>query len=154
MQVDLTDKIFDAHKAVSLFEANLVKGSHGGVVSFVGNMRDFNDGLDIQSMFLHYYPGMTKIHIEAVCKEAKQQWDIIDCLVIHRHGQILPGEPIVLVAVWSTHRANAFDACRYIINYLKERAPFWKQEITLNGEKRWVSHNTADPGVSKLKQSA
>ena len=106
-------------------------------------------------MTLEHYPGMTERHIEKVCEEAAEKWDVIDALVVHRYGEISVSEPIVLVAVWSAHRAHAFDACRYIINYLKERAPFWKCESTHQG-KRWVEHNTEDSGVNSkgLKQSA
>jgi len=154
MQVVLTGSSFDPYTDLKKFEDQLAKGKHGGVVSFVGTMRDYNDGFDVQSMYLDYYPGMTEKHIEKVGAEAAEQWDIVDSLVVHRYGEILPSEPIVLVAVWSAHRANAFDACRYIINYLKERAPFWKRETTAEGEQRWVEHNTQDPAATKLKRSA
>ena len=83
-----------------------------------------------------------------MCQEAADKWDIIDTLVVHRVGHIMPNEPIVLVVAWSAHRAEAFDACRYMINYLKKRAPFWKNETTLKDENRWVEHNTEDPGVA------
>lgn len=158
MTVRLTAGVFDPYKAVIEHENTLPHAKHGGVVTFVGTMRDFNDGLDVNTMYLEHYPGMTEKHIEQVCAEAAAQWEIADSLVVHRHGEILPSEPIVLVAVWSAHRANAFDACRYIINYLKERAPFWKRETTSEGEQRWVEHNTKDhaapPAAATLKRSA
>ena len=156
MKVVVQETPFDPYKEVLAYEGTLEKGKHGGVVTFVGTMRDFNDGHDVSSMYLDHYPGMTERHIEAVMEEAAQQSDIIDAFVVHRVGKIKPSEPIVLVAVWSAHRSEAFDACRYIINYLKERAPFWKRESTPEGD-RWVEHNTADPaaaGISKYKQSA
>ena len=147
MKVVVQAEAFDPYKEVSTYEKQYLPfGEHGGVVNFVGTMRDFNDGHNVSSMFLEYYPGMTERHIEAVCKEAAEKWDVIDALVLHRHGEMSVGDPIVLVAVWSAHRAHAFDACRYIINFLKERAPFWKRETTAQG-RRWVEHNTEDPGV-------
>ena len=157
MQVIVQEGLFDPYQETRAYEEKcLPRGKHGAVVTFVGTMRDFNDGHDVSSMFLEHYPGMTERHIEAVCQEAAEQWDVIDALVVHRVGEISVAEPIVLVAVWSAHRAHAFDACRYIINYLKERAPFWKCEATPEGKKRWVEHNTKDPGVKAkgLKQSA
>ncbi|HHM05718.1 MAG TPA: molybdenum cofactor biosynthesis protein MoaE [Gammaproteobacteria bacterium] len=156
MKVVLQDGLFDPYQATRDYEdQHLPKGKHGAVVTFVGTMRDFNDGHDVSSMFLEHYPGMTEKHIENVCREALEKWDVIDALVVHRHGEIAVTEPIVLVAVWSAHRAHAFDACRYIINYLKERAPFWKCESTAEG-KRWVERNTEDPGVNAggMKRSA
>lgn len=159
MKVVLTDGHFEPYLEVQKYQdENLESGKHGGVVTFVGTMRDFNDGKDVEAMFLDYYAGMTEKHIEQVCEEAASKWEINDSLVVHRHGEIRPNDPIVLVATWSAHRANAFDACRYIINYLKERAPFWKSETTTSGEKIWVEHNTDDPGVKeaekRLKASA
>lgn len=124
-------------------------GKYGGVVSFVGTMRDFNDGQDVQKMNLDHYPGMTEKHIERVCQEALDNWEVLDCLVVHRVGDMVPTDPIVLVAVWSAHRKDAFDAGRYIINYLKESAPFWKCELTADGRKHWVETNSEDPGVAK-----
>lgn len=157
MRVVVTDKVFDPWKHLSDFESTLQRGKVGGSVSFVGTMRDFNDGQDVNAMRLDHYPGMTEMHIERVIKEAAAKWEIIDALVVHRVGDILPTEPIVLVVVWSAHRANAFDACRYIINYLKERAPFWKCETTKDGKIHWVEHNSKDPGVASadnMRQTA
>lgn len=145
MKVVVQEAAFDPYEEVRRFEQTLEKGKHGGVVTFVGTMRDFNDGQDVVAMSLDHYPGMTEKHIEQVCLEAEGRWDVMDSLVVHRYGDMCVSEPIVLVAVWSAHRAEAFDACRFIINYLKERAPFWKRETTTSGEKRWVEHNTRDP---------
>ncbi len=148
MKVIVQEGPFDPYQVTRDYEAqSLPVGKHGAVVTFVGTMRDFNDGHNVSAMFLEHYPGMTERHIEDVCQEAADKWDVIDALVLHRHGDISVSEPIVLVAVWSAHRAHAFDACRYIINYLKERAPFWKRESTAQGQ-RWVEHNTEDPGVN------
>jgi molybdopterin synthase catalytic subunit len=84
---------------------------------------------------------MTERHLHQICEEAKQRWDILDSLIVHRIGDIQPNDPIVLVAAWSAHRAAAFDACRYLIEELKTRAPFWKKE-QLQEATRWVEHNT------------
>ena len=92
-------------------------------------------------MTLEHYPGMTEQHLRRISEEAKQRWDIIDSLVIHRIGEVWSNEAIVLVAVWSAHRAAAFDACRYLIEELKTRAPFWKNERS-EQVTRWVEHNT------------
>lgn len=145
MKVVVQESSFDPYKEVFDFQETLPSGKHGGVVTFVGTMRDFNDGHDVTAMRLDHYPGMTEKHIEQVCEEAAERWEIIDSLVVHRYGDMKPNEAIVLVAVWSAHRANAFDASRFIINYLKARAPFWKCETTRAGEDRWVEHNTRDP---------
>lgn len=130
-------------------EANLPKGKHGGSVTFIGSMRDFNEGVEgIASMYLDHYPGMTEKHIEKVCQEAMEKWDVIDTFVVHRVGEIMPDEAIVLVGVWSEHRAMAFDACRFIINDLKHRAPFWKKEKRPEGE-TWVEGNSVDAEADK-----
>jgi molybdopterin synthase catalytic subunit len=92
-------------------------------------------------MHLEYYEGMTEKHLNEICTEAKKKWDILDLLIMHRVGQINIGDPIVLVCVWTVHRADAFAACRFIMEDLKSRAPFWKQE-KLTAGKRWVDKNT------------
>lgn len=145
MKVVVQTAEFDPWKDVADYQARyLPKGKHGGTVVFVGTMRDFNEGIDgITSMYLDHYPGMTERHLERVCQEAMQKWDVMDAFVVHRVGAVLPDDAIVLVAVWSRHRSMAFDAARFIINDLKHRAPFWKRESTVDGE-RWVSGNTLD----------
>ncbi|MGH8119226.1 MAG: molybdenum cofactor biosynthesis protein MoaE, partial [Gammaproteobacteria bacterium] len=114
---------------------------YGAMASFVGTMRDYNEGAEVREMVLENYPGMTEKHLESICGEAAKKWELLEVLVLHRVGHIHSGDPIVLVAVWSAHRAAAFDACRFIMEDLKSRAPFWKQE-TLAGGKRWVTRNT------------
>jgi molybdopterin synthase catalytic subunit len=133
---------FDPWQELAQIEAGLARGSHGACASFVGTMRDFNAGDNIHSMLLEHYPAMTQQFLDTICAEAAARWDLIDCLIIHRYGEIKPGEPIVLTAAWSAHRAEAFDACRFLIEELKARAPFWKKETTDTGE-RWV-HDTAN----------
>jgi len=156
MKVVLLERPFDPYKELVDYQNTLESGKSGGVVSFVGTMRDYNDGHDVTTMRLDHYPGMTEMHIEKVCEEAAERWDVIDILVVHRVGVMTPNDPIVLVAAWSAHRAQAFDASRFVINYLKKRAPFWKCETTKDGEDRWVEHNTRDAAaeVEELEQAA
>ncbi len=115
----------------------------GALVSFVGLMRDINEGDSISSMTLEHYPGMTEKALEAIVTEAHERWDLIGSRVVHRVGKLQPQDPIVLVAVTSAHRGNAFQACEFIIDYLKSRAPFWKKESTPKGE-RWVDARHTD----------
>ena len=108
-------------------------------------MRDFNEDENVQRMTLEHYAGMTERHLEEICVAANQRWDLMEILVIHRVGDLFPGDPIVLVAVWSAHRAAAFEASRHVMEELKSNAPFWKKEI-LNDGHRWVAKNT--PGTT------
>lgn len=112
-------------------------GNYGATAIFIGTMRDFNQGESVRAMRLEHYPGMTERHLERVSAEASEHFDVLDTLVVHRVGALMPDDPIVVVAVWSAHRGAAFDACRYIIDELKTRAPFWKHEQAASGE-RWV----------------
>ena len=115
----------------------------GALVSFVGQVRDINDGDTISALTLEHYPEMTERALTAIEKEAKTRWDIIDSLIIHRVGTLKPLDQIVLVAVTSAHRGEAFKACEFIMDYLKTSAPFWKKEATNQGE-RWVEAKLAD----------
>ena len=115
----------------------------GAMASFVGLVRDANDGRGVSAMTLEHYPGMTEKALEAICVEAAGRWNILDALVIHRVGALKPGERIVLVGVTSAHRGEAFAACEFIMDYLKTRAPFWKKESTPEGEK-WVDSRASD----------
>jgi molybdopterin synthase catalytic subunit len=118
-------------------------GRVGAVASFIGTVRDVNEGAGVATMTLEHYPGMTERSLEAICDQAKSRWDILDTLVIHRYGELRPTDQIVLVAVTSAHRGEAFAACQYIMDFLKTEAPFWKKETTPQGE-RWVQARTAD----------
>jgi len=115
----------------------------GAVASFVGIVRDVNDDARVQSLTLEHYPGMTEKALEAIVGEAHARFDIYDVLVVHRVGTLHPMDPIVLVVVTSAHRGDAFDACRFVMDYLKTRAPFWKKERTPEGE-RWVEARERD----------
>jgi molybdopterin synthase catalytic subunit len=141
--IALRNAVFDVGAEVHRYQEEVLQAhaKYGATVTFVGTMRDFNEGDEVHGMMLEHYPGMTEKHLQAISEEARRRWDILDTLIIHRIGRILPDQPIVLVAVWSAHRAAAFDACRYLIEELKTRAPFWKQERLPEGV-RWVEHNT------------
>ena len=115
----------------------------GAVVGFVGTVRDMNEGLDVAAMELEHYPGMTEKSIEAIVTQAGERWPMLGARVIHRVGPLLPQEQIVLVAVSSAHRGEAFAACEFIIDYLKTEAPFWKKEDTPEGA-RWVDARDSD----------
>ena len=115
----------------------------GAVVSFLGTVRDMNEGSQVKAMTLEHYPGMTEKALHDIIDQAKTRWDIRKTLVIHRVGRLLPEDQIVLVAVTSAHRGEAFAACEFIMDYLKTAAPFWKKEETPEGG-RWVDARITD----------
>ena len=117
-------------------------GSYGAMACFIGSMRDFNAGENVSMMILEHYPQMTQSFLDVLCADSIKQWQLEDALIIHRYGELKPGDDIVLVACWSAHRAAAFNACREMMEQLKSKAPFWKKEITEQGE-RWV-HDTTE----------
>ena len=115
----------------------------GAVVTFLGTVRDMNDGSKVKGMTLEHYPGMTEKALQEILDQAQSRWDIYQTLVIHRVGPLLPEDQIVLVAVTSAHRGEAFAACEFIMDYLKTAAPFWKKEDTPEGA-RWVDARVTD----------
>ncbi|HET7157506.1 MAG TPA: molybdopterin synthase catalytic subunit MoaE [Burkholderiales bacterium] len=115
----------------------------GAIASFVGVVRDVNEGDSVADMTLEHYPGMTEKAIEDIIAQARGRWNVIDSLVVHRVGRLMPTDQIVLVIVASSHRGGAFAACEFIMDYLKTRAPFWKKESTHEGG-RWVEARTSD----------
>jgi len=119
----------------------------GALASFVGLVRDVNHGIGVSEMTLEHYPGMTEKALTAIVDEAKMRWDIFGALVIHRVGPLKPCDQIVLVAVTSAHRGEAFAACEFIMDYLKTRAPFWKREATPDGA-RWVDARDSDDSAA------
>ena len=119
----------------------------GAVCSFVGTVRDRNDGDAVSTLELEHYPGMTEKSITAIIHEAQGRWQVMDALVIHRIGTLKPLDQIVLVAVTSAHRGDAFAACEFIMDYLKTRAPFWKKEKTAQGA-RWVDARAIDDAAA------
>ena len=144
MTIKITDQAFDPYRELQAYEhaSTDQRGAIGATGIFIGTMRDFNDGTTVTGMTLDYYPGMTEKKLGECMTKAQALWPIIDSLVIHRVGDILPHESIVLVAVWSSHRGDAFDATRYIMEALKSTVPFWKKERLVTESERWVAHNT------------
>ena len=143
MSIKIVQGVFDPWREVIDFQASMPTPLNqcGATSVFVGTMRDFNDGDRVNSMTLEHYPAMTQKQLEKIGADAKQKYAINELLIVHRVGIILPSDAIVLVAVWSAHRAAAFDACREVMEELKSSAPFWKKEDTDGGSK-WVAHNT------------
>jgi molybdopterin synthase catalytic subunit len=115
----------------------------GAIATFTGVVRDLNEGDSVSRMMLEHYPGMTEKSITSIIHEAQGRWQVMDALVIHRIGELQPLDQIVLVAVTSAHRGDAFAACEFIMDYLKTRAPFWKKEQTAQGA-RWVDARASD----------
>ena len=141
--VIILPEAFDPWQQLQVYQSShLEAGQFGATATFVGTMRDFNEGDNVAGMTLEHYPGMTEAELGKINTEALQRWPLDDILIVHRVGNILPGEPIVLVACWSAHRAAAFDACRHLMEALKSRAPFWKKETLNDDSKRWVEKNT------------
>ena len=125
----------------------------GAVASFVGVVRDLNDGDSVSTLTLEHYPGMTEKSLEAIVQQAKERWDIYDALIVHRVGTMRPLDQIVLVIVTSAHRGESFQACEFLMDYLKTRAPFWKKEVTQEGE-RWVDARSSDDVAAKRWEQA
>lgn len=119
-------------------------GGAGALVSFTGYVRDYAQGQETKSLYLEHYPGMCENEILSICQEAESQWSVLDYTVMHRVGELPLSEQIVLVAVASAHRGDAFRACEYIIDALKTRAPFWKRETLADGEQFWVQQRESD----------
>lgn len=143
MTVEITGQAFDPWQKLQDYQtARLPAGQYGATAVFVGTMRDFNQGEDVSGMTLEHYPGMTESYLEKIGAEAAARWSLLDSLILHRVGPLQPNDPIVLVAVWSAHRKDAFEASRWLMEELKSRAPFWKKENLKNGENRWVEKNT------------
>jgi molybdopterin synthase catalytic subunit len=145
VKIEIREAPFNPWEELQRYEGETVNahgaGKYGANAIFVGTMRDFNLGNTVQGMSLEHYPGMTEKELERIVEETCKRWPLLDELVLHRVGTLQPNEPIVLVAVWSAHRREAFEACRYIMEALKSRAPLWKREELEEGA-RWVDNNT------------
>lgn len=124
----------------------------GGIAAFVGLVRDVNDGAGVSTLTLEHYPAMTQKALVEIVDQARARWEVIDATVIHRIGQLHPADQIVLVLVASGHRGDAFQACEYIMDFLKTRAPFWKKESTVDGD-RWVSAKESDDAATSRWQT-
>lgn len=141
MRISVQTEDFDA--GAELAQMRLAHPEAGALVSFVGQVRDLNDGAMVSGMHLEHYPGMTEKALSGIAEQAMQRWELAEALVIHRHGDLKPLDQIVLVVVASAHRQAAFAACEFIMDYLKTEAPFWKKESTPEGE-RWVDAKEVD----------
>ncbi|WP_342077924.1 molybdenum cofactor biosynthesis protein MoaE [Yoonia sp. SS1-5] len=139
MQVRVQSERFDAGAELNSFADG--RTDIGAVVSFTGVVRDTDQTL--QEMQIEHYPGMTQSAISKIAQQAMQRWELADCLVIHRYGALKPGAPIMMVATAAAHRAAAFAAADFLMDYLKSRAPFWKKEITQQGA-QWVAAKDED----------
>lgn len=124
----------------------------GAVAAFVGLVRDVNDGAGVSTLTLEHYPAMTQKALVEIVDQAKTRWEVIDATVIHRVGQLMPTDQIVLVLVASGHRGDAFQACEYIMDFLKTSAPFWKKESTVDGD-RWVVARESDDAAASRWQT-
>ncbi|WP_281647663.1 molybdopterin synthase catalytic subunit MoaE [Parendozoicomonas sp. Alg238-R29] len=125
------------------YQALCLSSGTGAAVMFSGLVRDMNLGDSVGGLYLEHYPGMTEKSLEAIVEEARVRWNLDDLRVIHRVGQLKPGDQIVFVGAASAHRQAAFDACQFLMDYLKTRAPFWKREQTTDGD-RWVDARDSD----------
>lgn len=139
--IRVQESVFDA----GVEQRALLKGRSdiGAVVSFTGLVRDFNERPEVQALTLEHYPGMTEAALGEIVEQAESRWPLQGVTVIHRIGRLAPSDPIVLVVVASAHRRAAFEACDFIMDYLKTRAPFWKKEHTASGD-YWVSERDGD----------
>jgi molybdopterin synthase catalytic subunit len=141
MTVRVQHEDFDVGVEIARLRANNPKV--GAVASFIGIVRDLNEGTAVASITLEHYPGMTEKSLAAIAEQAKVRWRLLDILVIHRVGTLAPTDQIVLVVTTSSHRGDAFAACQFVMDYLKTDAPFWKKESTDAGV-RWVDARDSD----------
>ncbi len=155
MSISIQTADFDLGAELATLRAE--RAQVGALVSFVGLVRDFSDSAKIDNIYLEHYPGMSEKALEQIIEDASRRWQLLGARVIHRVGELRPGDQIVLVATASSHRADAFAACEFIIDYLKTSAPFWKREQTEQGA-RWLETRESDlqrsarwehPGVTK-----
>ncbi|MGI4837415.1 MAG: molybdopterin synthase catalytic subunit MoaE [Janthinobacterium lividum] len=146
MAIRVQSAVFDPGAELNALHA--ANTGVGAVVGFVGYVRDFSDGLDVRGMFLEHYPGMTEKALAKIVVEAEQRWPLLKVEVLHRIGALAPGEPIVFVGVASAHRQAAFEACDFVMDYLKTRAAFWKKEDTADGP-RWVEGRDSDKAAAR-----
>jgi molybdopterin synthase catalytic subunit len=140
MKISIQKEDFDLGAEVRALARN---PKIGAIASFIGLVRDVNEGAQVAAMTLEHYPGMTEKALAAIVEEARRRWEVLDCTVIHRYGELKPAEQIVLVIVASGHRGDAFSACEFLMDYLKTQAPFWKKEATAEGA-RWVEARASD----------
>lgn len=141
IKIQVQTEDFDVSQELALLRAN--RPEIGAIAVFVGTVRDMNDGSSVKGMSLEHYPGMTEKSLQEIAQQASQRWEVQAATMIHRIGDLKPLDQIVLVAVASAHRGDAFAACEFMMDYLKTSAPFWKKEATLDGG-RWVDARVSD----------
>lgn len=146
MAVRVQAEDFDAGQELVRLSAG--RHSIGAVVCFVGLVRDLGGEAALRAMTLEHYPGMTERQLQALEAEARQRWPLEDVLIVHRHGRLEPGAQIVLVLTASAHRQAAFESAAFLMDWLKTRAPFWKQEENLRGEAHWVDARETDDAAA------
>jgi molybdopterin synthase catalytic subunit len=144
-RVSVQEADFDVGAEIAALTANDPRA--GAVASFIGLVRDVNDGDGVSEMALEHYPGMTEKALLKIIEQALERWDLYRVRVIHRVGRLLPCDRIVFVGVSSAHRGEAFAACEFIMDYLKTQAPFWKREVTPSGA-RWVDARETDDSAA------
>lgn len=149
MSVSVQEADFDLGEEIAAMRQD--RPELGAVVAFIGLVRDINAGDSVSEMLLEHYPAMTQKALEGIVQKARQRWDIEAVRVIHRVGRLLPTDQIVLVAVGGAHRGPAFQACEFIMDFLKTQAPFWKKEQTSQGA-RWVEARDSDEAAAKRWQ--
>ena len=141
MPVRVQHEDFDAGAEIARLRANNPR--IGAVASFIGIVRDLNEGNAVGSITLEHYPGMTEKSLAAIAEQARERWSLDDVLIVHRVGTLAPADQIVLVVTTSSHRGDAFAGCQFVMDYLKTDAPFWKKETTSSGV-RWVDARDSD----------
>ena len=142
MAAYILEQSFNPWESISEHQkSTTLNNQFGATATFIGTMRDFNDNEAVSAMILEHYPAMTQYYLQKLIDEAICKWNLLDILIIHRVGNIKPSDPIMLIACWSVHRRASLDACNWLIEELKHRAPFWKKETRTNGE-YWVEKNT------------
>lgn len=143
-QIIIQENTLNPWQAIANYERESMEGKshYGATATFVGTMRDFNEGDDVDRLFLEHHPMMTEEKLSEIIASANKKWSLLNTLIIHRVGYIYPADTIVLVAVWSSHRKDAFEACRFLMEELKSQVPFWKKERLVDGSERWVEKNT------------
>jgi len=142
MPVRVQHEDFDASAEISRLRASYPAA--GAVASFIGIVRDQNDAAQVSAISIEHYPGMTEKSLASIADDAKSRWKLLDVLIVHRIGTLVPGDQIVLVATSSLHRADAFSACQFVMDHLKTDAPFWKKETTIGAGTRWVDARASD----------
>jgi molybdopterin synthase catalytic subunit len=146
MAVRVQRETFDAAAEAQALTAG--RTDVGGIVTFTGLVRSESEGRSLASLTLEHYPGMTEAELLRIEAEARDRFELLDCLVVHRFGDLVPGDPIVLVVTLSRHRKPAFEAAEFLMDYLKTRAPFWKKETGQDGSGAWVDARDGDTSAT------